>query len=97
MVAQAGASIGDTAIGELDVESSERRGNAFDKEGMQIADGRISALHLVFEIRVEIRTYRKAGSRPKKAMNVTSDTVTVKMMMLRASPMVDGFGSGNSL
>jgi hypothetical protein len=33
-------------------------------------------------------TYRNAGSRPKKAMKVTSDTVTVKMMMLRAKVMV---------
>jgi hypothetical protein len=32
--------------------------------------------------------YRKAGKRPKKAMNVTNDTVTVKMMMLRASVMM---------
>jgi hypothetical protein len=36
------------------------------------------------------QTDRKAGKRPKKAMNVTSDTVTVKAMMLRASVMVNG-------
>jgi hypothetical protein len=33
-------------------------------------------------------TYRNAGSRPKNAMKVTSDTVTVKMMMLRAKVMM---------
>jgi hypothetical protein len=32
--------------------------------------------------------HRKAGRRPKKAIKVTSDTVTVKMIMLRASVMV---------
>jgi hypothetical protein len=36
------------------------------------------------------QTDRKAGKRPKKAINVTSDTVTVKAMMLRASVMVKG-------
>lgn len=33
-------------------------------------------------------THLKAGSRPKKATKVTSDTVTVKRMMLRARVMV---------
>lgn len=37
---------------------------------------------------MECRRYLKAGSRPKKATNVTSDTVMVKMIMVRATVMV---------
>ena len=32
--------------------------------------------------------YLNAGSRPKKAINVTRDIVTVKMIMVRARVMV---------
>ena len=47
-------------------------------------------IHQPYVMSLLYSAYRKAGRRPKKAMKVTSDTVTVKMMMLRASVMVKG-------
>lgn len=44
MATQAGATVRDTAIGELDIESSEGRGNAFNEEGVQEADGCVPIL-----------------------------------------------------
>jgi hypothetical protein len=44
VVAQAGATVRDAAIGELDVESTERRGDVVDEEPVQPAYGCISAI-----------------------------------------------------
>jgi hypothetical protein len=55
---------------------------------MEEADRRISERINKCGVSSSNWTYRNAGRRPKKATNVTSDTVTVKMMMLRASVMV---------
>lgn len=88
VVAQAGATVCDAAIGELNVELAERGGNVDDKEPMEEAYGCISAFISRYNLIGICCAYRKAGRRPKKAINVTNDTVTVKMMILRASVMV---------
>jgi hypothetical protein len=87
MVAQAGAAVGDAAIGELDVEGAERGGDVEDEEAMEGAYRRVSGQSVGRRVKGGWIRYLKAGRRPKKATNVSSETVTVKMAMARARGM----------
>lgn len=88
VVAQTGARVCDAAIGEHDVEAAECGGDVDDEEAVEEADGCISGLVSKLRYRRENEVYLKAGSRPKKAMNVRTDTAMVKATMLRANVMV---------
>jgi len=88
VVAQAGAAIGDAAIGEGKIELSECGRDVDEEEAVKEAYGRVPVDVREAITRSEGCRYLKAGSRPKKATKVTSDTVMVKMMMVRATVMV---------
>lgn len=86
--AQAGAIVRDAAICEGDIESSECRGDVDKEQAVKEAYGCVPSSvrgRGLFSVR---NVYLKAGSRPKKATNVTRDTVMVKTMMVRATVMV---------
>lgn len=88
IVAQAGATVGDAAICESEVDPSKCRGDMNEEETVEEANGCVSRLVRDNLITCAQSRYLKAGSRPKKAMKVTRDTVTVKMMMVRATVMM---------
>lgn len=88
IVAQAGATVGDAAICESDVDPSKCRRDMNKEETVEEANGCISRLVRGNLVTRAQRRYLKAGSRPKKAMKVTRDTVTVKMMIVRATVMM---------
>lgn len=88
VVAQAGGTIGDAAIGEGEVEFSECGRDVDEEEAVEEAYGRVPGNVRAENASMEGYRYLKAGSRPKKATKVTRDTVMVKMMMVRATVMV---------
>lgn len=85
IVAQAGATVGDAAICESEVDFSKCRGDMNKEETVEEANGCVSSLVRDNLVTRAQTSHLKAGSRPKKAMKVTRDTVTVKMMMVRAT------------
>jgi hypothetical protein len=88
IMAQAGATVGDAAICEGKVEFSECRGYVDKEEAVEKPYRRIPVLVKTgCSVHAKDR-HLKAGSRPKKAINVTRDTVTVKTIMVRATVMM---------
>lgn len=86
--AQARAIVRDAAICEGDIESSECRGDVEEEQAVKEAYGCVSSIVRDGRVLSVRNVYLKAGSRPKKATNVTRDTVIVKMIMVRAMVMV---------
>jgi hypothetical protein len=88
VMAQTGTTVCDATIGELAIELAKRGGRVHDEKTVEEAYRRISCTFSTQITCVSNHSYLNEGSRPKKATNVTSEIVTVKMMMLRASDMV---------
>jgi hypothetical protein len=88
VVAQPGATIGDAAIGEFQIELAQYGGGVDDEETVEEAYRGVSADFRAMYMNKRPCSHLKAGSRPKNATNVTKDTVTVKRMMVRATVMV---------
>jgi hypothetical protein len=89
VVAQTGATVRDAAIGELDVELAKRGGRVYDEKTVEEAYGCVSSTINILTTHANSPSYLNAGKLPKKATNVTSDTVTVNTIMLRARVIMD--------